>query len=124
MEGRMESETKDRNPNAALEVRTLIAEVAAKASNEDRESVAKITKAAREAEFSSRVFDLTPSMCAMLFISYNGHNRDWSAETAKEYARRMTAGLWRRNNATVGFYTERGVVRLHAQDHSGVWNRA
>jgi hypothetical protein len=109
MEGKMESEAKDRKPNAALEVRTLIAEVAAKASNEDRESVAKITKMAREAEFSSRVFDLTPSVCAVLFISHNGHNRDWTAETAKEYARRMTAGLWRGNNATVGFYTDGNV---------------
>jgi len=119
----MESEAKDRKPNAALEVRTKIAEVAATASNEERDAVANIIKSARESNFSSRVFDLTPAMCAILFISHNGHNRDWAAETAKEYARRMTAGLWRRNNATVGFYEdgvlEDGAHRLSAAALAG-----
>jgi hypothetical protein len=59
----------------------------------------------------------------LLFIAHNGHNRDWTAETAKEYARRMTAGLWKRNNATVGFYTdgnlEDGAHRLSAAALAG-----
>jgi hypothetical protein len=45
-------------------------------------------------------------MSAQLFINHNGHNRDWSPLWSQELARRMTEGLWRPNNASVGFYVD------------------
>jgi hypothetical protein len=98
-------DAKDRKPSAALEVRTQIAEVAAKASNEDRKAVEALVKTALEST-SSGDYKLTPGACALLFLNHNRHNRDWTAETTKEYARRMTVGLWRRNNHNIGFYTD------------------
>jgi hypothetical protein len=97
---------KDVKPNVALQVRTQILEVANKATDEERDMVANIVDMARKGGFTSKVFDLTPAQCASLFINHNGHNRDWTPATAQEYARRMTAGLWKRNNATIGFYTD------------------
>jgi hypothetical protein len=106
----MVDDAKDRKPNAALEVRTQIAELAAKASIEDRKLVSDLIKTAVESSFSSRDYTLTPAACALLFLSHNAHNRDWSPETAREYARRMTVGLWRRNNANLGMYTDGNIA--------------
>jgi hypothetical protein len=102
----MYTETEEHKSNVALQLRTQILEAANKATDEERDMVANIVDLARKGDFTSKVFDLTPAMGALLFINHNGHNRNWSAETAKEYARRMTAGLWKRNNATIGLYPD------------------
>src|SRR5262245_37173013 len=106
----MEREAKDRKPNAALEVRTQIAEAAANASNEDRKLVDDLIKTAVESSFSSRDYTLAPGACALLFLNHNAHNRDFSPDTSREYARRMEVGLWRRNNANLGFYTDGNIA--------------
>lgn len=106
--------------------REKIAAVAATATEEEKQRVADILARARTGGKESAVYTLTPAMSALLFLGHNAHNRDWRAEGAKsclEYARRMTSGQWKWNNASIGFYVdaelEDGQHRLSAAAIAG-----
>jgi hypothetical protein len=113
-------------PNAADEMKTKIKDVADRANADDKRRVNDIVAQARNGDFLSKVYTITPPMAAILFRDHNPHNRDWRAEGAKsctEYARRMTTGQWMKNNASIGFYTdgelEDGQHRLSAAALAG-----
>lgn len=93
----------------ADKMRADIMAVALKASDDDRAQVDDLIAEATQGEFTSKVVVITPPMAALLFLHHNDHNRDWRPEGAKsttEYARRMSNGQWRKNNASVGFYVD------------------
>lgn len=95
--------------DASEEVRNAIIAIAATASAADKKKVAEIITQAKIGEFSTKIFVITPPMAAILFLEHNPHNRDWRADGTKscrEYARRMTVGQWKRNNAAIGFYVD------------------
>lgn len=83
-----------------------LAEVANAATTADKALVKEITDLAKTGKRDVKFFSLTPGACALLFSNENGHNRDFSIDTAQEYARRMTSGLWKPNNASLGFYVD------------------
>lgn len=90
-------------------IRNAIIAVAAKATEEDRKFVADIIARAKRGKFESDVMTFSPIVSALLFLEHNPLNRDWRADgtrSCSEYARRMRAGLWRPNNASIGFYKD------------------
>lgn len=109
--------------SAADLLRARITEIAASASETDRNAVTKLVKRAENAEYSSDVITLTAGMCALLFLFHNSHNRPWSASWSEELARRMKAGNWKKNSMSAGFYKdgllEDGQHRLAAAAISG-----
>ena len=108
----------------ADEVRAQVTEVAAKASEKDRDAVAKLIKRAQGAAYGADTVELTAGMCALLFLFHNSHNRPWSAGWSLELSRRMKAGAWKLNSMSAGFYKdgllEDGQHRLAAGAISGV----
>jgi hypothetical protein len=88
------------------ELRAKISTVATTASESDRKGVAALIAEAQRGEFGSGIKTFTPPMCAIIFLEHNPHNRDWSPFWSAELERRQLAGLWRKNNAAVGFYTD------------------
>jgi hypothetical protein len=110
----------------ADEVRNQIIAVCTKASADDKKRISEIIAQAKRGEFMATVAVITPPMAAILFLEYNPHNRDWRPDgprSCREYSRRMTAGQWKKNNATVGFYCdgqiEDGQHRLSAAALAG-----
>lgn len=88
--------------------REKIAAVAAKATDGEKKQVDDILARALKGK-GTDVYMITPAMAAILFLNHNAHNRDWRVEGQKsclEYARRMTSGQWKWNNASIGFYTD------------------
>jgi hypothetical protein len=88
------------------QLRARIAEVADKASQDDRKALTELIGEATQGKYSTKIVTLTAAMSAQLFVNHNGHNRDWSPLWSEELARRMTEGLWCPNNASVGFYID------------------
>jgi hypothetical protein len=88
------------------EVRQAIVAVAAKAPDADRKTVEDILTAAKSGEYGSKLFHITPSVAALLFIEHNPHNRDFDPAWALELARRQRNGLWLKNNELPGFYKD------------------
>lgn len=113
--------------SAAEEVRAQLTDIAAKASDKDRADVSKLIKRAEGAAYSSDVVNLSATVCALLFLLHNSHNRPLSAGWSLELSRRMKAGAWKQNSMSAGFYKdgllEDGQHRLAAAAISGVsWN--
>jgi hypothetical protein len=80
--------------------------IADAATASDIALVKEVQELAKAGERMTRLFSLTPAACALLFLDKNRHNRDLSIDTAQEYARRMTEGFWKPNNASIGFYVD------------------
>lgn len=90
----------------AEEVRARIAAVAAAATDVDRETVRAILVEAANGQYSSKTYNITPGVGALLFLEHNPHNRDWDPSWSLEFARRMRINIWRKNNASPGFYKD------------------
>lgn len=90
--------------NAANEILDKIAAVAATATALDRKTVEEIVARAKAGEFEAAAYELSAAACAVLFTEHNPHNRDWNYLTCLDYAREMSAGQWKRNCVTLGFY--------------------
>lgn len=90
--------------NVADQVLAEIRAVAEKAPAEDKKLAADIMAKAKTGKKETEILTLTPGASAILFLGSNIHNREWRPELSREYARRMTAGQWQFNNATIGFY--------------------
>lgn len=88
------------------ELRGLIVAMSAKATDEDRALVKRMIARANTGEYGAEVFAVTAGAAAILFLEYNPHNRDWAPIWSQELARRMAAGLWRKNNECPGFYND------------------
>jgi hypothetical protein len=86
-------------------IRLKIRMVAANADTEEQALAQKIIAKARDGK-KKRAIDMvniTPGVAAILFMETNVRNRDFVATHAAELQRRMTAGLWKDNNATIAF---------------------
>jgi hypothetical protein len=92
--------------NRAEEIKAKITATAAGATDADRKVVDQILDLAKKGEYGAQIFTLTPQICALLFVERNRHNRDFDPGWALELARRMTAGLWKKNNEVAGFYRD------------------
>jgi hypothetical protein len=90
----------------ADEVRGQVAIAASKAAASDHKAVADLVKRATGAVYSTSLVSLTPGVAALLFLNHNSHNRPWKPNWTMELARRMRAGLWKRNSMSIGFYTD------------------
>ncbi len=88
------------------QLRERIVAVSNRASEADRRSLASLIAEAKKGEFSVAIHAITPQMAALIFLHHNPHNRDWSPIWSEELARRQTGGQWRKNNATLGFYSD------------------
>jgi hypothetical protein len=97
--------------------------LASAANENDKALINEITGLAKSEKRLIKLFSLSPAVCASLFLHANGHNRDFSLLHAEELSRRMSSGLWKPNNATIGFYVDGeigdGQHRLAAAAHAG-----
>lgn len=90
-------------------VRQQIEQIAKRATSEERSIYDDLNKRARAGKEECEIYDLSPTVCALIFTNNNAHNRDWrveGAKSAREYERRMKLGQWRFNNQGIGFYKD------------------
>lgn len=104
-------------------MKTEIAKVAATATEADRTFVANLIAKATTSDYTPELIALSPAVCALLFLEHNPHNRDWKPLYTEQLARQIQKGLWRKNNASIGFYRngalQDGQHRLAAMALSG-----
>jgi hypothetical protein len=96
--------------------------VANEATDADKALFKEIMKLAKSERRFSQLFTLSPPVCALLFLNCNGHNRDFSPQYAEELARRMAAGLWKPNNASIGFYVDGDISDGQHRLAGAVWS--
>jgi hypothetical protein len=87
-------------------IKEKLAAVASTATADELALVKQIIETAKSGKRSVEMFNFTPAVCAIMFLTENGHNRDWIPELTEEYARRMNVRLWKPNNAALGFYVD------------------
>lgn len=101
--------------------RAEIQKVADTATPADHALVEKLT--AKGKKYSTEIAEISSAVAALIWLEHNPHNRDFRPQVAREYARRMTDGEWKQNNATFGFYKDGNVEdcqhRLAAMALSG-----
>lgn len=102
--------TKDSKTESIADVRSKLQVIADAATDEEKRTAQTIVDRARDGKRRLEMFDLTPAICAILFLSENGHNRDFSVGHASEFRRRMYNGMWKQNNATIGFYRDGNIA--------------
>lgn len=88
------------------EVRAKIQLAASIATADDKKLSAEIIARAVKGDKDFGVYKITAAAAAMIFLDRNPHNRDWRGGKTEELARRMLAGEWEWNNASVGFYLD------------------
>lgn len=98
--------TVEKDLTVSNEIRKKIADVAARASEADKKALATLIAEAKQGAYRIVVKSITPPMAASIFLEHNPHNRDWSPLWSEELARRQIEGQWRKNNATIGFYSD------------------
>src|SRR5271157_929714 len=88
------------------EIRDRLTVLADKATGADKSKAKEIHELACSGKRHVGLYSLSPAVCAILFLTQNGHNRDFNPIWAEELKRRMIGGLWKPNNATIGFYVD------------------
>jgi hypothetical protein len=104
-----ESETQVKHPkiDPIAVLRDKLTPMTSSATEADKTLAKEIVDLAKSANtVTIRQFSVSPATCALLFLERNKHNRDLSVPHVEELARRMTAGIWKNINATIGFYSD------------------
>jgi hypothetical protein len=95
-----------KKPSIEEEMRNAIAEAESKATEGERKKVASLIAEAEGSSYRTTTATFTAAMAAIIFLKHNNHNRKWEPRWSQELSRRMKTGQWKRNNQTIGFYTD------------------